>query len=64
MQDISQDLTSSTPDGLAPLSYTGVLVFSLVLSILPLGWAVGSFMMMFRSTGEEEGEPDTQLTFK
>lgn len=37
---------SSTPDGLAPLSQTGIIVFAATLVMLPLLWAGLNFFQL------------------
>ena len=37
---------SSTPDGLAPLSQTGIIVFTATLVMLPLLWAGLNFFQL------------------
>lgn len=52
---------SSTPDGLAPLSQTGVIVFMATLTGLPLVWAALNFVQLLgRPMPEEEVEEGEQ----
>lgn len=39
---------SSTPDGLAPLTQSGVVIFAVVLSLVPLLWAIANLLMLVR----------------
>jgi hypothetical protein len=65
MSIIAEGLQSSTPDGLAPLSYTAVLGFSLTLSLLPLAWAAVNLVLLLRGRSVAEGEGDgVMLTFR
>lgn len=48
MSILGEGLQSSTPDGLAPLSHTAVLTFSLTLSLLPLAWAAANLVLLLR----------------
>ena len=41
-------LGSSTPDGLAPLSSMGLLIFALVFSLGSILWAVLNFVQLMR----------------
>lgn len=64
MSIIAEGLQSSTPDGLAPLSYTAVLAFSLTLSLLPLAWAAANLVLLLRGGSEVGGEGEgVMLTF-
>lgn len=57
---------SSTPDGLAPLSLTGVIVFASVLAALPLLWAALNFVQLLNRPmpDEAEGEGEQPLVSK
>lgn len=46
MDSYSMNVGSSTPDGLAPLSQTGVTIFVCVLTSLPLLWAGLNFFLL------------------
>jgi hypothetical protein len=54
-------LGSSTPDGLAPLSQIGVIVFMAILTGLPLIWAALNFVQLLnRPMPEEEVQEGEQ----
>ena len=47
-------LQSSTPDGLAPLSAVGVLVFASIICLLFILWAVFNLVLLLRLSEEAE----------
>ena len=44
---------SSTPDGLAPVSQQGIVIFSAVLSVVPLLWALTNLALLLRPPQHE-----------
>lgn len=55
MDIITQMLGSSTPDGEAPLSLLGVIIFVCVLCSLSVGWGVLNFVILFKRSSMYEG---------
>ncbi len=47
-------LGSSTPDGLAPLSQTGIIIFMSTLTGLALAWAALNFVQLLNRPMPEE----------
>lgn len=52
-------LGSSTPDGLAPLTATGILIFAAVICFLFIIWGILSLVMLLRISDEGESASKT-----